>query len=74
MEQLSPTDEAELDRVLGSLEPIDVGTAERLLKEIKQVMDQADVPFFLCQGTCLGAIRDNALIPGDDDIEICSVF
>ena len=74
MEQLSPTDEAELDRVLSSLDPIDVGTAERLLKEIKQVMDQAAVPFFLRQGTCLGAVRDNALIPWDDDIDIGSVF
>jgi len=74
MEQLSPADEAELDRVLGSLDPIDVVTAERLLKEVKQVMDQAAVPFFLRQGTCLGAIRDNALISWDDDIDVASVF
>ncbi len=74
MEQLSPDDEAELDRVLGSLDPIDVLAAGRILKEIKQVMDQAGVPFFLRQGTCLGAIRDNALIPWDDDIDVGSVF
>ncbi len=74
MEQLSPGDETELDRVLGSLDPINVVTAERLLKEIKQVMDQATVPFFLRQGTCLGAIRDNAIIPWDDDIDVGSVF
>jgi len=74
MEQLSRADEAELDRVLGSLDPIDVVTAERLLKEVKQVMDQAAVPFFLRQGTCLGAIRDNALISWDDDIDVASVF
>jgi len=74
MEQLNQTDEAELDRVLSSLEPIDIVTAERLLKEIKQVMDRAAVPFFLRQGTCLGVIRDNALIPWDDDIDVGSVF
>lgn len=74
MEQLNPADEAELDRVLGSLDAIDMVTAERLLKEVKQVLDQAGVPFFLRHGTCLGAIRDNALIPWDDDIDVGSVF
>ena len=74
MDQLSSADEAELNRIRDCMDPIDVVAGARLLKEIKQVMDQAGVSFFLRQGTCLGAIRDNALIPWDDDIDIGSVF
>ncbi len=74
MDKLSSTDEAELERILGLLEPIDIPVATRVLLEIKEVMDEAGVTFFLRQGTCLGAIRDNAFIPWDDDIDVGSVI
>lgn len=74
MEKLSPADEAELERILGLLDPIDIPAATRGLLEVKEVMDEAGVTFFLRQGTCLGAIRDNAFIPWDDDIDIGSII
>ena len=74
MEKLSPSDEAELERIMGLLDPIDIPSATRVLLEIKEVMDEAGVIFFLRQGTCLGAIRDNAFIPWDDDIDVGSII
>lgn len=55
------------------LRPID-SHAAGVFKEVKQVLDEAGVTFFLRQDTCLGAIRNGALIPWDADVGIGSVI
>ena len=62
---------AQLER---SIPPMALGDAEKLLHEVKQVFDEHGVVFFLRQGTCLGAVRDHALIPWDDDLDLGSII
>ena len=67
------SDQASLDYTLKYNPPMDLAVAERNLKEAKQVLDQLGVVFLLGSGVCLGATRDNAFIPWDDDIDLVSV-
>ena len=74
LEPHSPAEEAELDRVMLALAPFDVASAEKNLKEVKQILDEMGITFFLRDGTLLGAVRDGGLIPWDDDVDIASIF
>ena len=57
-----------------TIPPMDISDAEQLLREAKQIFDAQGVAFFLRQGTCLGAVRDQALIPWDDDLDLGSII
>ena len=74
MRPLSTSEQETLNRALASVEPMNIDSATSVLKEMKQVLDDAGVRFFLRQGTCLGAIRDKAIIPWDDDLDLGSVI
>ena len=62
-----------MDHLMKTTPSMDASVAATLLREAKEIMDEHGVVFFLRQGTCLGAIRDNAFITWDDDIDIGSI-
>ncbi len=65
---------AEIDQLMRTIPPMDVTVGAELLREAKEVFDEQGVVFFLRQGTCLGAVRDGAFIPWDDDIDLGSIY
>ena len=74
MEPRETGDREAIDKAMNSLAPLDVSAAENVLREAKEIMDELGVVFFLRQGTCLGAVRDNAIMSWDDDIDIGSII
>ena len=54
-----------MQQVERTIPPMNIADAGRLLDEAKQIFDSQGIVFFLRQGTCLGAVRDQALIPWD---------
>ncbi len=73
MNDLSAEEERLLEKWLLSEAKIDVDGATRALKEASHIWEGFGVTFFLMSGTCLGAIRENGIIPWDDDVDIGSV-
>ena len=43
---------------------------KKTLLELKKILDQADIKFWLTCGTLLGAVRNHDFIPYDDDIDL----
>ncbi len=69
MEASDEENAALMEQLMRSIPPMDLQNAEKLLREAKQILDEHGVAFFLRQGTCLGAVRDHAFIPWDDDLD-----
>jgi len=53
--------------------PIGVENASRALREATDLLDEFGVRYFLAFGTCLGIVRDGALIKWDWDIDLISL-
>ena len=53
---------------------MDPMAAEKVLKESKEILDDHGIVFLMQSGSCLGAVRDKAFIPWDDDMDIASVI
>ncbi len=50
--------------------PMSLETAIELLTKVKESFDCIQLPFYLCYGTLLGAIRERTLIQGDEDLDV----
>lgn len=74
MENNDAENAALMQEIERTIPPMNLADAEKLLLEAKQVFDDHGVVFFLRQGTCLGAVRDHALIPWDDDLDLGSIM
>lgn len=70
----SGNDQTTLDFTLKYNPPMDHEAAERNLKELKSILDGLGVVFMMGSGSCLGAVRDGAFIPWDDDIDLVTVL
>ena len=53
---------------------MDMPVAESVLKDANRIMAELGVSYFLRHGTCLGAVRDGAFIPWDDDLDVGSIL
>jgi lipopolysaccharide cholinephosphotransferase len=60
----------ETDSLLKRTDPKIVGGLYRLLAIFLEVTRREPLPFWLCEGSFLGAIRHGGIIPWDDDVDL----
>ena len=70
----SEAGKAAYEESIKSPKPVGPDVAAETLMDVKRIMDELGVVFFLRQGTCLGAVRDKAFISWDDDLDLGSVL
>lgn len=55
----------------GIIDPfLQVGVADNILNEFFQIAEQSKMKAFLLSGLCLGFVRDEGYIEGDNDLDI----
>jgi phosphorylcholine metabolism protein LicD len=45
-------------------------TARKMLKDVCRILDENEIPYTLEGGTLLGIIRENRLLPWDNDMDL----
>ncbi len=53
---------------------VNVEVCEKILLDIKEILDSQGIRFWLWFGTFLGAYRDRAVIPWDDDMDLAAYY
>ena len=53
---------------------LNIKVCEDNLLLLNKIMNENNIPFWLSEGTALGAVRDNAIIPWDDDVDISFMY
>jgi len=53
------------------LEGKNIPIALDMLKKVTDILDEANIPYSLKAGTLLGVMRENRLLPWDNDMDIC---
>jgi phosphorylcholine metabolism protein LicD len=60
--------------IRGQRKLIDEQKCVEVLREIKGILDEAEVKYWLDLGTLLGAVRDGKFIPWDNDIDLGTMY
>ena len=74
MKDIDIAGEAAYEKSVKDPKPMDAIAASERLRDIKRILDQLGVVFFIAYGTCLGAIREGGFIPWDDEMDLGSVI
>jgi len=43
----------------------------QLMRDVDMILNRNNIPYWVCGGTFLGAVRHSGIIPWDDDLDIC---